>query len=165
MWKPIQGWEGYYSINQLGEVRNDLTNHLIVGDINSAGYYRVSLSNKNHLPKQQRFFRHRLVAIHFLEEKPHCNEVNHINGDKANNRVDNLEWVSRKENELHCRKILQSKEYKPFQVHWETGQTTRYDVVNELAIIVGVSKRTVQNWLHNKSMTYQKYGIQSIQYV
>ena len=47
MWKNIKGWEGYYSINENGDVRNDITGKLIKGDINLSGYYRVCLYNKN----------------------------------------------------------------------------------------------------------------------
>lgn len=165
MWKPIPTWEGYYSINELGEVKSHLTDKCLVGDINSAGYYRVSLSNKNHLPKQQRFFRHRLVAQVFIPNPDNKLEVNHKDGDKANNCVDNLEWVSRVENESHSRKILQNKEYKPFMVKWITGKTTQYATKNELAIVVGVSKTTIQNWLHKKSQTYLKYKIQDVYYI
>ena len=46
MWKDIPEWEDYYEVNENGEVRNKITNKLIVGDINNAGYYRVCLYHK-----------------------------------------------------------------------------------------------------------------------
>lgn len=67
MWKDIKGWESYYEVNEYGEVRNKLNQKLIIGDCNNIGYQRVTLSNKNNHIKKQRFFRHRLVAIHFIE--------------------------------------------------------------------------------------------------
>ena len=45
MWIDIIGWENLYAINEYGEVKNQITNNLIVGDINSAGYARVCLYN------------------------------------------------------------------------------------------------------------------------
>lgn len=66
-------------------------------------YKNVSFS-RNGIMK--RFLVHRLVAIAFLEAKKGCNEVNHINGDKSDNRASNLEWVTRKENCDHTHNKL-----------------------------------------------------------
>ena len=103
MWKDIIGWEKYYEINEHGDVRNKLTKHLVIGDKNSVGYMRVCLYNKNHNPKKQRFFRHRLVATHFIQNPYNLPEVNHLDTDITNNDVSNLEWVTRNENEQHSR--------------------------------------------------------------
>lgn len=56
MWKDIKNWELYYEVNEFGEVRNKITQKLLLGDINSSGYKRVCLYNKNHIPQKQRFF-------------------------------------------------------------------------------------------------------------
>ena len=66
IWKDINGWERYYEINDDGQVRNKINNNLIIGDCNSCGYPRVCLYNKNNNPNKQRFFRHSLVAEHFI---------------------------------------------------------------------------------------------------
>lgn len=165
MWKSIIGWEGYYSINENGEVRNDLNGNLIKGDINSSGYYRVCLYNKNHIPSKQRFFRHRLVAIHFIENPYDLKEVNHIDGDKSNNTKNNLEWINRKENELHCRKDINTKEYKPYEVKYNDGNIEIYDVKSDLANKLNVTTTSVKNWLHNKSKGYINYDIKEIKYI
>lgn len=99
MWKDIQGWENLYEVNQSGEVRNKLTHNLIIGDINSGGYCRVCLYNKNHTPSKQRFFRHRLVANAFIPNPDNLPEVNHKDHDLKNNCVKNLEWCTKRENE------------------------------------------------------------------
>ena len=103
MWIDIIGWENLYSINEYGEVKNKETNKLIIGDTNSAGYSRICLYRKGHTPNKQRFFRHRLVAIHFIPNLKTKPEVNHINGNKLDNNVYNLEWVTQKENIANCR--------------------------------------------------------------
>ena len=165
MWKNIKGWEEYYSINEHGDVRNNITGKLIKGDMNSAGYYRVCLYNKNHKPSKQRFFRHRLVAIHFIDNPLNLEEVNHIDGDKSNNSKNNLEWVNRKENELHCRKEINNKEYKPFKVCYFNGDIELYDVKSDLANKLKVTSACVKNWLHGKSKGYTNYGIKEIKYL
>lgn len=66
MWKSIKEWEGLYSINENGDIKNDKTGKLIVGDKNNCGYCRVCLYDKQN-NRKQRYFRHRLVAIHFLD--------------------------------------------------------------------------------------------------
>lgn len=101
------GWEDYYEVSSNGDVRNK-KQRIITPSFNSAGYYRVSLYNKNHNPNKQRFLLHRLVAMHFLPNHDGLDEVNHISGDKSDNRAENLEWCTRKTNEYHSRAVLHS---------------------------------------------------------
>jgi hypothetical protein len=63
------------------------------------GYFFVRLSNGD---KFKNIRIHRLVALTFIKGVKHKNEVNHIDGDKSNNRVDNLMWCNRSENMLHA---------------------------------------------------------------
>lgn len=71
------------------------------------GYLRVALSDHNH--KKHIRFVHRLVAETFLPNPENKPEVNHIDGNKQNNCVQNLEWVSTSENILHAYKVLGKK--------------------------------------------------------
>lgn len=152
MWKDIKGWEDYYEVNTDGEVRNKKNKKLCIGDINNVGYPRVTLYNKNNNPQKQRFFRHRLVAEHFIENVNNAKHVNHIDGDRSNPNVNNLEWVTAKENELHSRRSLGNKEYKPFKVLFQNGEESLYESKSELATILGVANTTVKYWLHKKIM-------------
>lgn len=87
-----------YSVSDIGEVRNDLTNTLLKLGLQQ-GYLHVGLTiNK----KVKRMRVHRLVAIAFipnLENKPY---VNHIDGNRQNNKVSNLEWCTPSENAQHA---------------------------------------------------------------
>ena len=167
MWINIENWE-MYSVNEYGEVKNNKTNKLIVGDINNCGYYRVTLyHNKLH----KRFFRHRLVAKYFISNPDNLPEVNHKDGDKSNNHYSNLEWCTRNENEQHCW-ANKLKKYnsgiipnKPFVVTFNNGIVKEYLSQKSFAKDVGLSVSLIGDWLNNKSSTYYKYGIQSIKFI
>lgn len=98
IWKPIKGYTGYYSVSNLGNVRNDKTNRLLQGDYNTMGYRRIIL----YVHVKKRYFVHRLVAYHFVSGYSDELVVSHKNGNKKDNRAENLEWVSRSENDLHA---------------------------------------------------------------
>ena len=89
-----------YEISDTGIVRRIDTKHSLNGCITS-GYRSVKLTFDN--SQQQRFYIHRLVAEHFIINPDPINKtfVNHKDGNKLNNNVENLEWVSPRENNLH----------------------------------------------------------------
>ena len=100
MWKKIyyDNLETNYSVNEIGYVRNDITNYILKPAIQQ-GYAHVTIYiNK----KGKRVKIHRLVATAFIpnpENKPY---VNHIDGIRSNNTVENLEWVTASENTQHA---------------------------------------------------------------
>lgn len=106
-WKDIVGYENCYQISNFGNVKNIQTNKILIGDTNNVGYKRVTL----YKPVKKRFFIHRLVAIYFCDGYQEDLVVNHKDGNKQNNHADNLEWVTRSENDLHAFKMNLRKVY------------------------------------------------------
>lgn len=110
VWKPVKGYEGLYEVSNYGRVKNLTTwngkchipkPHIIHGSIQMMpwGYKRITVTLKRGDGKRGKDFKvHRLVAEAFLEKPKGCNVVNHKDFNPTNNRVDNLEWVTDKEN-------------------------------------------------------------------
>jgi len=98
IWKPISGYEGRYSVSDTGSIRNDITGN-VLGQWINGGYMYVKLC-KDYEAKTKRV--HRLVAEAFCHRSPEKTDVNHINGDKTDNRAANLEWVTKSENMIHA---------------------------------------------------------------
>ena len=103
-WKTIENVTNY-EVSDLGQIRNTKTNYILKGRLSKSGYLQVSLTDKE-TKKQKNYYIHRLVAIYFLENLDNKREVNHKDGNKLNNNVDNLEWVTPSENQKHRQKIL-----------------------------------------------------------
>lgn len=101
-WKPVVGYEESYEVSNYGEIRSLDSRHfhkLKNQKQNKDGHMRVWLSKQS---KKRAFFVHRLVALAFIENPENKPVINHIDGIPFNNHVDNLEWVTRSENDLHA---------------------------------------------------------------
>ena len=100
-WKTISD-EDAYEVSSEGKVRNKSSKHIKSLRFDKYGYLRVTL-----YPSGKTYTVHRLVAKAFLEDEDE--QVNHINGDKADNLVSNLEWCSSSQNARHRDKVLSRK--------------------------------------------------------
>lgn len=110
-WRPVVGYEGSYEVSNYGEVRGvDRWVPSIHGErfkkgviknkkTDKDGYFRVYLSKSS---KKKQFMVHRLVAEAFIKNPDNRPVVNHIDGNKQNNAITNLEWCTRSENDLHA---------------------------------------------------------------
>lgn len=98
-WKDIPNYEGRYQVSNFGRIKSFVGKEKILKQrTTKKGYKKVGLC-KNKKQKQHRI--HRLVAITFLPNNLNLPEVNHIDGDKANNNLSNLEWCSPSHNMKH----------------------------------------------------------------
>lgn len=93
-WKDIQGYEGLYQISNLGNVKS-IKKGIIIGDVIKGGYRRIPLYKNG---KYKRFMIHRLVAEAFVKNPDNKPEIDHIDGNPLNNKVDNLRWCNHTEN-------------------------------------------------------------------
>ena len=104
IWKDIKGYEGRYQVSNLGNVKSLRTNKLLYYS-NSDNYYRVSLY-KN---KRTMFSIHRLVAEAFIPNPNNLPCVNHKDCNTYNNKVDNLNWCTYKQNNEYGNIKLKAK--------------------------------------------------------
>lgn len=102
VWKEVKDYEGYYEVSSNGIVRNVKTGRRLKPDLHKEGYDRVTLTKEG---VSKHLFNHRLVAIAFLLNEENHPVVNHIDGNRQNNNVENLEWCSHKHNSQHAIKL------------------------------------------------------------
>lgn len=105
--RDVPGYEGYYQVSDLGRVKslsrvvkgrwgfNNIKEYMLTNSINKKGYYRVGFS-KDGIIKSHKV--HILVAIAFLGHISNDLVVDHIDNDKSNNRLDNLQLITQREN-------------------------------------------------------------------
>lgn len=155
VWKDIEGYEGVYQVSNLGRVkrigkyRNQHTswesNKFLKVKEGTNIYLYVDLSKDN---KVKRYLVHRLVAENFINNPNNCNEVNHKDGNKQNNNVDNLEWCTRNENLKHSldtglrkrkiplekydyvyNEVLKGRTYRSLAKEFNVGKTKIADII------------------------------------
>lgn len=108
IWKDIEGYEGIYQVSNLGRIKSFIgyNGHEYVDRVKilkqsntTTGYKKVELT-KNKLKKSHKV--HRLVAFAFIPNPNHKPNINHKDGNPVNNKVENLEWCTQKENVQHA---------------------------------------------------------------
>lgn len=101
-WRPVPGFGDKYQVSNTGAVRNSVTGKVLTPIRKYDGYLVVNLSDRKRV---RQVMIHRLVAEAFIPNPESLGVVNHIDGNKANPAVENLEWVTLSENSKHAYRI------------------------------------------------------------
>jgi hypothetical protein len=134
-WRDIPGYEGFYQASSMGRIRR--ANRIIRGSIDQNGYTRIKLSMGG---KKKRVFAHRLVLMAFVGPCPDGCEACHNDGDRSNNRLENLRYDTRSNNNLD--KNIHGTSYCGVRHH--LSKLTEKDVVEiRQAAAAGESQRSI----------------------
>lgn len=155
IWKKIiiDDTEYNYEVSNTGNIRNTQTNKLLKQSIR-AQYYGVSLCNNN---KKKTYNIHTLVvATMFIDNPNNSKVVNHIDGNKFNNNIKNLEWCSYKENTSHAldNKLIKLHRKKVKQLSYDGTQIIKiYDSIRDAEKETGISNKQISKVCRKKMPT------------
>ena len=127
-WLPIKGYESRYLVSNLGNVHSLVSNKVLAPNRMNHGYTCVHLYTNGKKSRKVMTI-HQLVALAFIPNPQSLREVNHKNFIKHDNRIDNLEWISRRGNVMHA--IAAGRRVKPEirirGIHLGTGRILTFD--------------------------------------
>ena len=161
-WKDISGYKYHYQVNRSGDVRKIHNGKitLLKGGSFSNEYEFVSLTISDYNSKN--CLRHRLVAEAFIPNPDNLPEVNHKNGNKKDNRVENLEWCNRSFNLAHALKIGLMESQCKIRRKCVVFNTLKpevifFDSMKDCCEFFGYKKGWLQNRLRKSGTPFVKY--------
>lgn len=150
IWKDIKEYEGLYQVSNLGRVKRVTTGRILKGRKNKAGYLLVGLC-KSSVSSTKTL--HRLVAQAFIPNPENKPEVNHIDENKTNNMVFNLEWMTTKENINHGtrnERASKTKNIPIIAINLKTGESTDFCSGKECARQLGLHHSHITDVIKGK---------------
>ena len=144
MLKELERFPGY-AVSDEGYLFNTRKNRKVDGSVKRTGYVEVFM--RDGTGKKKTYLLHRLIASTFCEKKDGETEVNHIDGDKTNNRADNLEWVEHGDNLKHAfENNLRDNDVSPRAVvgiSMTTGERITFPSIYQAAHFLGISQGNI----------------------
>lgn len=170
IWKDVKGYEGLYQVSNLGNIKSLARykkNHSKLQKVEERklnmytnkynGYVYIVLT-KNAIEKNIRV--HKLVAQAFIPNSENKPQINHIDGNKENNRVDNLEWCTCKENVIHAYKNGLAKNKQKVKIRQYDKQhnfIAEFDGLLKASKELGISIGNISMCINNKRKTTNGY--------
>lgn len=154
-WRDIKGFEGLYQVSNLGRVKNlnyrkSKKERVFAFNKNTDGYLQVILTKEG---IKKGFRVHRLVAEAFIPNPNNYLEVNHIDENKENNNVLNLEWVNHIQNSNHGtrnERISKNHSKEVIQLDLEGNEITSFQSVKEIKKQLGYCTSSIIRCCLNK---------------
>lgn len=160
LWKPLLEYKGI-EVSSIGRIRkaaNKSRKERILTEFpkDRDGYYRCSVQRLDGTWTSQPV--HRLVAKAFIPRTKNRDIVNHIDGNRTNNRIENLEWITPKENVIHsfkfgsrkiCKQVPKKTILTDFQVD-QIGKLRELYTVNQIAKLFNIEYQSLKNIIHKK---------------
>jgi len=152
-WKPVKGYEGKYIVSKNGTIKSLFKrnlNNIIPQRLDRAGYLTVRLSKENYDNTQ---YVHRIISEAFIDNPNNKVEVNHINGIKTDNSIENLEWVTHAENMQHAYQtgLISTASISKKVIDMCTGK--EYKSIKEAAKVLNINSGTCRNYLNGNIKT------------
>lgn len=150
IWKDVKEYEELYQVSNLGRVKRVKTGRILKGIKDRGGYLLVGLYKNNIVSKK---LIHRLVAQAFIPNSENKPQVNHMDENKTNNRVSNIEWTTAKENSNHGTRNERSSKTKSIPIiatNIKTGDSTEFYGTNECARQLGLNHSNITHVLKGR---------------
>lgn len=163
IWKDIKGFEGMYQVSNFGRVRSFKSKECMLLKLspNKGGYLTSYLSKRKSNVRHFAKMVHRLVAEHFIDNPNNLPCVNHIDGNKTNNHINNLEWTTYSYNTKHAYSIGKAHKsgykWKKIKIqNIETGES--FESMHDCMRYYGIrSSRQLYDAIRNPSHTAKGY--------
>jgi hypothetical protein len=141
IWKDVVGYEGHYKVSDAGEIMSVKKEPKIMSLFpNDRGYMRITITKEG---KMKQVFVHRLVTQAFIGEVPQGYSVNHIDGNKSNNKLSNLEIVTFSENNLHACYVLGGTIKSVEQISLDGESLNVFDSITNASRLTGTSLESI----------------------
>lgn len=183
VWKDIETHKGLYQISSFGNIKSvertrvgksnsvvSIGGHLMKQKLSKTGYKVIHLRNNG---KSNHYSTHRLVMLSFVKNPDNKQTVNHIDGNKTNNNISNLEWSTHSEQMIHANNIglltkvgspKFSKEFKKFiyNYYWTTGVSIQH-IANMFNMSERTAGRIIKGVIPRKTTRIKSDGTRSVE--